>query len=389
MSNVVWNKNSNSVTVFVNGEVHTVPRDASNFGAVLDAIKMDDVDAVQSALDVMENIKTAVEAVVGDGVTITDDSVYVNGKKLHNVLSERILDFARDGLPVTPLVNFLKNLYKNPMLSLVKNPEVLSLLGLTVASAGDLTDKFIDDFYSFLSHRNLPLTEDGCFLAYKTVDSEYWSKASGSMKLVRGVSNDSGRVYNAPGEVIECKREDVDPNRFAECSYGLHVGCLEYSGPGGWYNNSSDKVVIVKVNPADVVAVPPDHNRTKMRTCAYEVLQDYVSPLKKAAYAAVNEDVYQEEEEDWFVDCDIDDVYIGNEIKFIYAKPDETKIRHILVTNIDFDRNGISKIHGTLLGDEPRVGEFGQFTADRISCVTVLDDDRSYEDDDDESYSTY
>ena len=59
------------------------------------------------------------------------------------------------------------------------------------------------------------------------------------------------------------------------------------------------------------------------------------------------------------------------------------------MTNIDFDRNGISKIHGTLLGDEPRVGEFGQFTADRISCVTVLDDDRSYEDDDDESYSTY
>ncbi len=387
MSNVVWNKNANSVTVFVNGSVHTVPRDASNFTAVVEAIKLDDVDAVQKALDVLENIRSNVEEVVGEGVTVTEENVYVNGKALHNVLSQRILDLAREGFEVTPMVNFLKNLYKNPMVGIVKNPEVLSLLGLTVDAAGSLVDKFIDDFYSFLSHRNLPLTDDGCFLAYKTVDGTYWSKAAGKMQLVKGTVREDGRIYNAPGEVIECKREDVDPNRSAECSYGLHVGCLEYSGPGGWYNSSSDKVVIVKVNPADVVAVPPDYNRTKMRTCAYEVLQDYVSPLKKASYSSVTDDVYKEEER--FNDAYLEDVYENNEIKFIYQKSDGTsKQRHVLVTQLEFDRNGISVVHGTLLGDEKCQGEYRQFKAENISDVKIRDEysDNDDFDDDDEDF---
>jgi hypothetical protein len=60
---------------------------------------------------------------------------------------------------------------------------------------------------------------------------------------------------------------------------------------------------MVKVNPADVVAVPTDYNGTKMRVCRFEVLEECKQEaVKKPLYDVDSVDSY--EEDDDIVDCD-------------------------------------------------------------------------------------
>ena len=62
-------------------------------------------------------------------------------------------------------------------------------------------------------------------------------------------------------------REKVDKNREQTCSTGLHVASYNYAK-----GYSGDVMIMVKVNPRDVVAVPTDYNNEKMRVCQYEVM---------------------------------------------------------------------------------------------------------------------
>jgi hypothetical protein len=63
--------------------------------------------------------------------------------------------------------------------------------------------------------------------------------------------------------------------------------------------NSGDRIVIVKVNPADVVSVPKDCSYQKVRTCRYEVVGEYEGELLKPLYSAeFRQDEYHDEDED-------------------------------------------------------------------------------------------
>jgi hypothetical protein len=63
---------------------------------------------------------------------------------------------------------------------------------------------------------------------------------------------------------------DEDPDR--TCSHGLHVCSFDYLPH---FSHANGHVVVCKVNPADVVAIPRDYNNTKMRVCRYEVVGEY------------------------------------------------------------------------------------------------------------------
>lgn len=67
------------------------------------------------------------------------------------------------------------------------------------------------------------------------------------------------------GEVVSMPREDCDSKQENTCSRGLHVASK------GWLTSNyfGNVSLMVLVNPADVVAVPPDDSYGKMRTCAY------------------------------------------------------------------------------------------------------------------------
>ena len=67
------------------------------------------------------------------------------------------------------------------------------------------------------------------------------------------------------GEIVSIPREKCDSTQENTCSRGLHVAGKDWLQS----NYFGDVGLMVLVNPADVVAVPPDDNYGKMRTCAY------------------------------------------------------------------------------------------------------------------------
>jgi hypothetical protein len=99
-------------------------------------------------------------------------------------------------------------------------------------------------------------------------------------------------------------RSKVDDNRSVGCSQGLHAGALNYVASYGNVD-AGDKIVIVKINPKDVVSVPSDCNHEKLRTCQYEVVGEYQGELLKPLYSAnFNDDDYHDDEDEYDNDYD-------------------------------------------------------------------------------------
>lgn len=79
----------------------------------------------------------------------------------------------------------------------------------------------------------------------------------------------SGSFTIKIGEPVTIDRDLCDPIQENTCSRGLHVAGREWLF-SGYFGQIS---LMVLVNPADVVAVPPDDNYGKMRVCAYYPVQ--------------------------------------------------------------------------------------------------------------------
>lgn len=250
------------MTVLHNGEAYSVDASHPNHRELLQAFKEDRLDDFVLLTKTSHGVKVYAETDTSGsktGLVVQEDGIYFGGVKLHNSLVDRITEMKRDGFAIDYMLRFLENLMENP------------------------SSRAVNELYDFLSNKGLPITDDGCFLAYKTVRKDYRAKYRGNnLTLLQGKVVDDA-IYNGIGEVIECPRNEVDDERGNECSKGLHVGGLNYSGPNGWYYSSGDKVVIVKVNPKDVVSVPKDHEAQKVRVCKYEVVEDYVEKLPDGA----------------------------------------------------------------------------------------------------------
>ena len=287
-----------SMTVFIKGTPYQVNKEHPLYVQLKEAVKNKDEETFVKLYAERNTVKAAVERTNNESVEY-NDVVYYRGEPIHNSLSERVKRYAQEGLDFNPLLKFLDNLMQNP------------------------SSSSVNEGFDFLQNKSLPITEDGCFLAYKAVRGDYMDKYS-------------GKFNNSPGNVLEMPRNQVDDNRSHECSYGFHVGALDYSGPGGWYYGSGDKTVVVKVNPRDIVSVPKDHSYQKMRVSRYEVLSDYIAPLNGAIYTPSGDNVSRPVYET--IDyCDVYDLEIGDCISFQYTKHNgEVSERKLLyVTDIE------------------------------------------------------
>ena len=246
-----------NLTVVLNNKSFQVLPDHLNYKMILEALPSATSDELLEMIDIEKAVAT-----FSDGlVEIKNGQVTYEGEVVHGSISKRILEFMSKGLPFQPLIIFLKNLMENPSMQSQK------------------------ELYDFLEHEHLPITEDGHFLAYKAVRSDYKDK-------YRGVFD------NSVGQICEMTRSKVDDDRGRGCSNGLHAGALNYVAGYGSVE-SNDKIVIVKINPKDVVSVPSDCNFEKLRTCRYEVVGEYQGELLKPLYSSVfSEDDYEDEDED-------------------------------------------------------------------------------------------
>ena len=254
-----------NLTLVLNNRTYQVLPDHINYKMILEALPIATADELLDIVDVEKAVAT-----FSDGlVEIKNGQVTYEGEIVHGSISKRILEFMSKGLPFQPLVNFLNNLMENPSMQSQK------------------------ELYDFLEHENLAITSDGHFLAYKAVRSDFKDKYRGTFD-------------NSIGNVVTMQRAKVDDNRARGCSDGLHAGALNYVASYGSVENG-DRIVIVKINPRDVVSVPSDCNCEKLRTCRYEVIAEYEGELIKPLYSSdFSYDEHNDYDDD---DYNLDDAY--------------------------------------------------------------------------------
>lgn len=238
-------------------------------------------DQTQEAAELV-NVKTGVRAAfnkVSDRVSISGDSVFFDNVEVHGELVDQIVEFYNDEEQnFEPLVNFMEKLYVNN------------------------NSHSVDQLFRWISNRNLTITPEGDFIAYKGVNKDdtgqYVSLKRGT-SIVDGATV-TGLIPNAIGSVIEMARADVTFDPTNHCAPGLHAGTWEYASSWGPY------VLTVVINPRDVVSVPEDHASQKLRVCRYKVTGITEGPLASRLYVneieGVDEDDWDEDE----LDCDCD-----------------------------------------------------------------------------------
>lgn len=223
------------IHLIINGKPVAVAKSDKHFEAVVEAINRKATE--QEVLDILEAEKRKLEEAidVGSGITMKGGQVYYQDEPVHGILGERMLTMVDEGFDLAPMAAFLHNLMQNP------------------------AKRVVDHLYAFLEHGNVPITEDGCFLAYKAVRKDF-------------LDIHSGTYDNSVGKVLSMPRNKVDENPNNTCSSGFHVCSFEYLPH---FAHADGHVMVCKVNPADVVAIPADYNNTKMRVCRYEVVGEY------------------------------------------------------------------------------------------------------------------
>ena len=240
---------STKIVAFFGGETLTVNAGTIAYDRAIQALDSNDEQAFKDAFLLSE--KEALYREVSDrGFNIVNGVVEIDGVQVIGPLETKLKRMISEGHNVDHFLEFVRNLRKNPSRSAVI------------------------ELYDFLSYAELPITEDGCFLAYKGLDDNYWSITGGNTKLLKGTVDSNGKIFNGIGEEIECERVEVDDDRRQACSNGLHVGSFNYAKGFG-----TGKKVLCKVNPKDVVSVPLDCSCQKLRACAYKVIKDCTEEL--------------------------------------------------------------------------------------------------------------
>ena len=241
---------SGVVNAFVGGEAYTFDKNHHNYNSLIRHLKGGNVEHFEAAYDVA----SSVEHFCDGYVHVKNGTLNWNGIPMPELFTDRILDMKKEGFNFDSMLNFMCNLNDNP------------------------SDKSILELFDFMQNKNLPITQDGHFLAYKAVSSDFKDIYSGS-------------IDNNVGEVVEIDRSKVDDNRNRHCGAGLHVGAIDYVTSYGGINldnhddNDSDggnQIVICKVNPADVVSVPSDARFQKLRACRYEVVAIFEDVFDKS-----------------------------------------------------------------------------------------------------------
>jgi hypothetical protein len=253
--------NGDNITVIADGNQYNAIRGQNpNFDKILDAIRNSEWEGITKLFDIKKDVVESLSGLV----EIVNGTLYFDGSPIHNVLADRILDMVENNLPIKSLVKFLENLMRNPSRTSVQ------------------------ELYLFLESGNLPVTEDGCFLAYKKVRNDFKDIHSGTFD-------------NSVGKIVEVPRNSVDDERNNTCSYGLHFCSKDYLPAFG--SQRSNRVVIVKINPADVVSIPSDYKNTKGRCCKYEVIAEFEGYNDDVAREAFDRSFYSnedlEDEYDW------------------------------------------------------------------------------------------
>ena len=250
-----------NMNLIVDKKSHSIPTTHPNYAKIKDCLKSQDEETLKTLVDIPKHI-----AQVSSGnVEIRNGVLYYKGKESHSYVANKILAFYNEGLPMDNLIKFLDRLMENP------------------------SKHAVEELYSFLELRGIPITPNGTFLGYKRVTSDFMDCYSRTISYKVGTT-------------VEIPRNEVDDNWRLSCSSGVHVGGLSYVR--GFHNTPDNPIIIVEVDPKDVVAVSTSEE--KLRTCKLKVVNvletddfmpdNYYAP---SGYTSVDNDIEEEDEDDF------------------------------------------------------------------------------------------
>ncbi len=212
-----------------------------------------------------------------------DGFLFYDDEPVRKVITNRIVQMLKENWDHKPMLKFLENLYEN------------------------VSNRAVNEFYDWIQHKGLAITPDGCILGYKGV-AVYEGVNQDDMNgnpLTEGdlVDKYTGNSYrNNVGDEVSMKRRKVDDNCNNGCGTGLHAGTFEYASE---WAGSSGKVVLVKIDPRDVVSIPVDCDFQKLRCSKYTV----VDVAREIIETAVVDDYCDDEYDDCYDShYDFDDV---------------------------------------------------------------------------------
>lgn len=337
-----------SVTFVEEGRPILIMSDDSRFEKCLDLYKNEDYSGLKSFLCPDKALEQ-----ISDGdliINIDEGEIQYKGTPVHNVVTGRIMEAIDGKLPYKHLLAFLKNTFG--------------------------CDSFVvlNELYLFLeSNESMPIMEDGSFIAYRVVNSDYMSKHP---------NPDGTFTRNMIGDVIIEDRNKVNPDRNQTCAEGRHFCSYSYIPFYGW--NETDRVMIVKVFPQDVIAIPSDYNNAKGRCCKYEVIGEVENyernsdEFRKRAEEKAHSLAYDYEEDDnyddgWEVEDDYDYMDYMDGFDDDGLEEDDETIEETLAKDVAEDSEFFAKcdaveriIHSQLVG----LNGIGSTTARRVSKST-------------------
>jgi hypothetical protein len=254
--------NDGTVSTSAAGTSYVFGKSHPNYDRLLGYLRTDNVEYFEASYDVISRINDFCEGYV----SCAGGSLTWDGIPMPEMFTDRILDMIQEGFPFEPMLNFLDKLSQNP------------------------DDQSIVELFDFMDNKHMPITNDGCFLAYKAVDSNFRDLWSHSFD-------------NSVGSTCEVPRDKVDSNRDRGCSNGLHVGAINYAASyggidlddptdGDFPNSGGDggnNIVICKVSPKDVVSVPTCSRYQKLRCCKYEVVSLFQDKFESSVHMTQDE----------------------------------------------------------------------------------------------------
>ena len=270
---------SGFITVVLDGERHSINAGNGMFSKALEAYKVNDWDAFIGCVNPEIRLKSLYASY--EGIEVKDGNLYVFDEPVHSTLATRVLSFLEAGLDCVHLFKFILKLNLNP------------------------SKRAVDELYTFLEHRALPITDNGNFLAYKAVREDYTDKYT-------------GKFLNTIDAVLEMPRNKVDDDKNVGCSYGFHAGTVEYAKD---FMGREGHLMIVEINPADVVSIPTDCQFQKLRTSKYKVVGEYEIDLTDPLYASRFETDQDDDVDLW--DDDSDDEVCSDCLEESYGNCDD------------------------------------------------------------------
>lgn len=358
-----------NLTVLLGARPYNIAKTDSIYADVVELVKANATE--DAVLAVINRAQAAVQkaAQITPNIAISNGVVTFKGQSIDNSLTTRMLQMLDEGFDLIPMAKFLENLMDNP------------------------SYRAVSELYGFLEKGNMPITPDGHFMAYKAVRPDYKDIHSGTMD-------------NSIGRVVEMPRNGVDEDKNRTCSAGLHFCSFDYLPH---FAHANGHIVLVKINPRDVVAIPADYNDTKGRTCRYEVTGEYEGYYKEGG-PYFKSMVYDPETNSHGIDANEGGEYdeegegeydVYGDGTFLrgfddlndaidYANNNSGDYRELIVEDSDGDT--VETIEGdltpayTVYADGTNMGEFDElpdakaeairlFATDDYSEVTVEDDD--------------